>query len=607
MIGSTIAGRYEVEEQIGIGGMGIVYRAHDATLRREVALKIIAPHLMQQTAARERFQKEAQALAGLTHPNIVSVYDFVEDEKTQNAVLVMELLRGASLRQRMADTTRPAFSDVAVQTCKALEAAHSQGILHRDIKPENIFVCRDGTLKLMDFGLARLVGSNSTQTGAIAGTISYMAPEQLRGEKLDVRSDLYSLGILLYEYLTGVTPFASDNPGAVLMKHLNEPPPSLREKLPTLPVEIENIVLKLLAKSPDERYPSATALHEALENPTPSGNATQVELANAAATLPKIAPPPPSFVPQTAPFPPRPSASGSGSGPYLVSAQKKRSVFAPLAVALALLGSVAGAGYLYAHQTIPLNVARKPQERKAPATRSLTAKPKQSEPRTPDEAAALEREVRREKIALERERLKAEKLQRELAAKNSAPKYADPNLDTSPPVGDPESAPPVADETPPVPPPAQKASARPAALPAAPKLSVEGEAKYLPQRGTVRVSLNFNSDCNVRFYGIQGGSGQAISLSSSLTRLNVSDTGQGAAPVDLSLDGGAAPQRIIMVASRYDLTNLDSSYPLPAFGNGAGANMARLIRQTINRGGRGRRGPDTVVNSLPVRDWKRKR
>lgn len=268
MIGTSVAGRYEIEEQIGIGGMGIVYRAYDTRLRRHVALKVIAPHLVQQEAARSQFLREAQALAGLMHPNIVTVFDLCEDEEPQTVFIVMELLRGRSLRHCMTDSDRPLFSQVALPLCRALEAAHVRGVLHRDIKPENVFVCDDGTIKLMDFGLARLLTANSrSQASLLAGTLAYMAPEQLKGEPADFRADLYSLGILLYECLSGVTPFEADNPGAVLLKHLTEAAPPLHSHVPDIAPELESTILRLLEKEPAARFASATALREALEHP----------------------------------------------------------------------------------------------------------------------------------------------------------------------------------------------------------------------------------------------------------------------------------------------------------------------------------------------------
>ena len=266
MIGKVIANRYRVESQIGIGGMGIVYRAQDTRLGRDVALKVIAPHLVQDQEARDRFLREAQALAGLSHPNIVTVYDLLEDPDTNDVFIVMELLNGAPLRKRITDPTRPSFPDMSIQLCRALECAHASGILHRDIKPENVFVTSDGTIKLMDFGLARLVDSASvSQSGAVTGTIAYMAPEQLRGGNLDARTDLYSLGILFYEYLCGFTPFAADNPGTILLKHLTEQPPSLRARVPSVSIELESLIMRLLAKDPTARYPSALVLRDQIE------------------------------------------------------------------------------------------------------------------------------------------------------------------------------------------------------------------------------------------------------------------------------------------------------------------------------------------------------
>jgi serine/threonine protein kinase len=267
MIGTRIADRYEIEEQIGIGGMGIVYRALDTRLMRRVALKVIAPHLVQQEAARSQFLREAQALAGLMHPNIVTVFDLCDDEATQTVFIVMELLRGQSLRHFLTAADRPSFAQMALPLCRALEAAHAQGFLHRDIKPENVFVCAGGTVKLMDFGLARLLTANTrSQASLLAGTLAYMAPEQLRGDRTDFRADLYSLGILFYEYLSGVTPFEADNPGAILLKHLTEAAPPLRVHVPDLTPGLDAIVHRLLEKDPEARFPSAASLREALES-----------------------------------------------------------------------------------------------------------------------------------------------------------------------------------------------------------------------------------------------------------------------------------------------------------------------------------------------------
>lgn len=287
MLGTTVAGRYEIEAQIGVGGMGIVYRAHDTRLRRDVALKVIAPHLMQQESARVRFLREAQALAGLMHPHIVTIFDMAEDADSNTVFLVMELLSGHSLREYLSDGTCPdtpecpRFSAIAVPLCRALEAAHKRGVLHRDIKPENIFVCDDGELKLMDFGLARLLGDMSkNQSSTVAGTLAYMAPEQLRGDKLDARTDLYALGAVFFEFVTGTQPFMGDNPGTVLLKHLTEPPPHLRDRLTALVNAndeatlnaLDDLITRLMAKDAGERPVSAAEVRGVLEQSLPGSD-----------------------------------------------------------------------------------------------------------------------------------------------------------------------------------------------------------------------------------------------------------------------------------------------------------------------------------------------
>jgi serine/threonine-protein kinase len=271
----------------------------------------------------------------------------------------MELLHGTSLRRRMADTDRPAFSDVALQVCRALEYAHSKGILHRDLKPENIYVCDDGTLKLMDFGLARQMDSTTvSQHSVVAGTVAYMAPEQLKGEKLDGRTDLYALGVLLYEYIGGQPPFSADNPGAVMLKHLTEQPASLRTRIPSLPVEIEALVMRLLAKDPNFRFASASALRAALERPTPSGNATSITMADAvaripnltaqipAAHIPSVPPPPVSAIPMPAiPHPARRSTDVLNRP--AAPAPRRRSAWPLIALLLLLLGGGAYGAFVF--------------------------------------------------------------------------------------------------------------------------------------------------------------------------------------------------------------------------------------------------------------------
>ena len=207
-------GRYQVVERIGRGAMGVVYRAHDAAMGRDVALKVLTADLEDDPDIRTRFHREAQAAASLSHPNIITIFDVGED--TERFYIVMELLRGMTLREflKQAEASLPRKLDLMSQLCAGLGSAHSASIYHRDIKPGNIFVRADGILKILDFGVARLASSSMTAAGFIVGTPDYMSPEQARGENIDGRSDIFSLGGVLYFMLTGRKPFpALELPG----------------------------------------------------------------------------------------------------------------------------------------------------------------------------------------------------------------------------------------------------------------------------------------------------------------------------------------------------------------------------------------------------------
>jgi serine/threonine protein kinase len=260
LIGSSIGGKYRIYAKLGSGGMGAVYRAQRTIIGDDVAIKIL--HFNQnESPEAERFRREAQAAARLKHAHAVSIFDFgISDDGRQ--YLVMELVEGESLRQLIKRQGRlsPAFAaEIISQVCAALDEAHRHNIVHRDIKPDNIIVDRRGAkpeVTVLDFGIAKLRGDSATtltQTGSVLGTPHYMSPEQCLGEELDGRSDIYSLGIVLYEMLTGLVPFNSPISTAVVVQHVNHAPPSLRGLNPAIPWSVERAVLHALEKRPEAR------------------------------------------------------------------------------------------------------------------------------------------------------------------------------------------------------------------------------------------------------------------------------------------------------------------------------------------------------------------
>jgi hypothetical protein len=267
MIGRQI-GRYRITEELGRGGMGVVYRATQVTLNRTVAVKLLFPHLAGSGEYLARFRREAETLARLDHESIVRIFDIEEYEDTH--CIIMEFVGGPSLSRVLArEGTLPPHRAraVAVDIASALCAAHRQGVIHRDIKPDNILFNADGRPKLTDFGIARIAdGSPATRTGVMIGTPSYMSPEQAAGRPVTDASDLYSLGVVLFEMLSGRVPFIAGDPLAVALKHISEPPPSLRSLVPSLPAPLCDLVARTLAKDPGERFASALDLREALRD-----------------------------------------------------------------------------------------------------------------------------------------------------------------------------------------------------------------------------------------------------------------------------------------------------------------------------------------------------
>ncbi|MCX6555429.1 MAG: protein kinase [Candidatus Aminicenantes bacterium] len=262
MIGSTIS-HYRILEKIGEGGMGIVYKAEDTKLKRTVALKFLPPELTRDAEAKQRFLHEARAAAALNHANIVTVYEINEHEG--QVFIAMEYMEGLTLKE-LISADRPRSSehllpisqvvDIAAQIAKGLAVAHTKGIIHRDIKPANIFITNENVVKILDFGIAKLAGGETklTKTGTTMGTAAYMSPEQAMGKEVDQRSDIWSLGVILYEMLSGETPFQGEYMQAVVYSILNQEPKPLAKARPDMPAGLEGIVSKSLAKNPTERY-----------------------------------------------------------------------------------------------------------------------------------------------------------------------------------------------------------------------------------------------------------------------------------------------------------------------------------------------------------------
>jgi serine/threonine protein kinase len=257
MVGDVLADRYELEEQVGAGGMSTVFRAHDRVLDRRVALKLLHQHYSGDDEYVQRFLREARTVASLSHPNIVTVIDRGDHEGRQ--FIVFEYVDGENLK-RLIERAGPAPVDraleLAIQVARGLVCAHERGLVHRDVKPQNVLLNGDGQAKVTDFGIAREIDvkQGMTQTGTVLGTSDYISPEQAQGRRVSEATDVYSLGVVLYELLTGEVPFAGDNFVAVAMRHINDPPPSILEKRPDVPPRVAAAVERALAKDPKERW-----------------------------------------------------------------------------------------------------------------------------------------------------------------------------------------------------------------------------------------------------------------------------------------------------------------------------------------------------------------
>lgn len=266
-------GKYEVIDRIGRGGMAEVYRGYHAALDRYVAIKLLHPFLADDPEFKERFEREARNVARLKHPNIVQVYDFEYDAEGESYYMVMEYINGPTLKDRLFDLSlsgdRLPLGEalrIVKAAAQALAYAHERGMIHRDVKPANLMLDDDGRVVLTDFGIAKiLTGAHVTSSGGMVGTPAYMSPEQGLGEAGDERSDIYSLGVILYQLVTGRLPYDAATPLAIILKHVNEPLPRPSEIVPDIPPELEAVICKALAKAPEARYQTAQEFAEALE------------------------------------------------------------------------------------------------------------------------------------------------------------------------------------------------------------------------------------------------------------------------------------------------------------------------------------------------------
>ncbi len=277
MKGQKINDRYQIIKTIGEGGMANVYLAYDTILDRDVAVKVLRGDLATDEKFVRRFQREALSASSLSHPNIVEVYDVGEDNGSY--YIVMEYIEGKHLKQllkRRGSLTLTEVVDIMLQVTDGMSAAHDSYIIHRDIKPQNIMILENGLIKITDFGIAMALNSTQlTQTNSVKGSVHYLPPEQASGKGATIQSDVYSMGILMYELLTGTLPFRGDNAVEIALKHIKEPFPSIREKLPSIPQSIENIIMRATAKNVKNRYTDAKEMHDDLKTALTDARATE--------------------------------------------------------------------------------------------------------------------------------------------------------------------------------------------------------------------------------------------------------------------------------------------------------------------------------------------
>lgn len=392
MIGERI-GNHRIISKIGQGGMGSVYQAEDTTLGRKVAVKILNPDLLERGGRElERFQAEAKVQASLNHPNIVTLYQF--EPYQDSYCMVMEYVEGKTLAE-IVRTSGPLPPHIAVNLSKqildGLTAAHRLGVVHRDLKPSNVMVTPDGVAKVMDFGIAKVQGGKTlTESGALVGTVYYMSPEQVRGEKVDARSDIYSFGIILFELLTGRVPFKEDSDFSIMIHHVQTPPPPPTQFLPEIPTALEDIVLRCLAKDPAARFQSAQEIIAAMDAFEEQERAMGRGQLYSRRFLAEWLAGPGKAAPVTGPGPVPLPSSPPPAAPHLAAAPaKKRGKLPVIAVVAVLLAAAGGMLYLRFHETSAPpeeEAAQQAQPVEAPA--GVTTPTPQPEPSPPPAASS---------------------------------------------------------------------------------------------------------------------------------------------------------------------------------------------------------------------------
>src|SRR4051794_904742 len=293
--GTVVDGRYRIQRRIGSGGMADVYCAQDSQLGREVAIKVLHRRFARDREFVERFRREASAAAGLQHPNVVSVYDRGEYDGTY--YIAMEYLRGRPLKELIreeAPLDQLRTIDLAIQILEAAAFAHRRGVIHRDFKPHNVIVGQDGRLKVTDFGIARAGASEMTETGSIMGTAQYLSPEQAQGQRVGAQSDLYSIGVIVYEMLAGQVPFAGESAVSIALKHVGEQPPRLADLRHDVHPRLEQAVGRALLKDPAQRYASADEFIGALQEARRAIVSGDNGISGGTSTWVPVAPPPPA-------------------------------------------------------------------------------------------------------------------------------------------------------------------------------------------------------------------------------------------------------------------------------------------------------------------------